>query len=508
MDRSSLAARIQEILRSGRKAPQDEREGAASPRPVAPGEDVCHTDEEAAFARRCAADAAAAAVSEALGGRLEEGPGGPCLVVECRYEADRPHGRQPIGCYAEAIEGGGQALDLLQPGTAGPRVPFFFDLETTGLSGGAGTYAFLVGCGWFEGGSFVTRQFFLRGFGEERALLHAVTAFVRSFPPRVPTIPSPQPLAPSPQPLAPIVVTYNGRGFDLPVMETRYLMHRLASPLAALDHLDLLFAARRLWRRRLARAGSDRRALLSGVVPEAGDRASCALTVLEEDVLGLVREGDVPGWEIPGRYFAYTRTGDASALEAVLEHNRLDLVSLGALTAIVLDLLSGRREANDRYELLALGRLFDTLGCDGDAERCFRGAAAPGGLFEAPLDAGARAEALHWLALRHRRARRFADAAACWADLLALPGLDPRLRREALEALAIHNEHRARDLAAARRFALRALDLAPGGRRHEDLAHRLGRLSRKIAAAGPAAADPAAGPQVTADMFTPPTAAS
>ncbi|MBP7572131.1 MAG: ribonuclease H-like domain-containing protein, partial [Acidobacteria bacterium] len=323
----------------------------------------------------------------------------------------------------------------------------------------------------------------------------------------VPTIPSSQSPALSPQPPAPVtptVVTYNGRGFDLPVMETRYLMHRLASPFAALDHLDLLFAARRLWRRRLARAGSDRRALLSGIVPEAGDRASCALTVLEEDVLGLMREGDVPGWEIPGRYFAYTRTGDASALEAVLEHNRLDLVSLGALTGVVLELLSGRREAGDRYELLALGRLYDAVGCDGDAERCFRGAAAAGGLFEAALDAAARAEALHWLALRHRRARRFADAAACWADLLALPGLDPRLRREALEAMAVHNEHRARDLAAARRFALRALDLAPGGRRQEDLAHRLGRLSRKIAAAGPAAADPAAGPQVARDMFTPP----
>jgi uncharacterized protein YprB with RNaseH-like and TPR domain len=477
IDRSSLAARIQEILRPGAKPARAAAEGGTL------------VDEEAAFARRCAAAEAAAAVHEALGGRVEEGPGGPCLVVERCYEGGRAHGREPIARFAGAMRQGSAALGLLQPGAGAAPAPFFFDLETTGLSGGAGMYAFLVGCGWFEGDDFLTRQYFLRGFGEERALLHAVTAFVGQFP------------------VVPTVVTYNGRGFDLPVMETRFQMHRLASPFAVLEHLDLLFAARRLWRRRLVRDGSNRRALLSGLLPDPGDRASCALTVLEEDVLGLQREGDVPGWEIPGRYFAYARTGDASALEAVLEHNRLDLVSLGALTAVVLDLLSGRREAKDRHELLALGRLYDSLGRDGEAERCYRGAAAPDGLFEAALDASARAEALHWLALRHRRARRFGDAADCWAQLLPLPSLDPRLRREALEAMAVHHEHRARDLAAARRFALRALDLAPGGRPRDELTHRVGRLARKLATAGPAAADSTVDAQV-ADMFTPPTTRS
>lgn len=503
-DRASLAARIQEILRSGRK-PLDPARGTPAPTEREPSR--VEFDEEAAFARRCAAEEAAAAVREALGGRVEEGPGGSCLVVERRYEGGRPHGREPVARYAEALRLGGEALGWLQPGAGGPIAPFFFDLETTGLSGGAGTYAFLVGCGWFEGDDFVTRQYFLRGYGEERALLHAVTAFVRSFPLPAASPQSlaagPQPPAPDPQALAPAVVTYNGRGFDLPVMETRYLMHRLPFPFGALEHLDLLFSARRLWRRRLVRDGSDRRARLSGLVPEPGGGASCALTVLEEDVLGLQREGDVPGWEIPGRYFAYARTGDATALEAVLEHNRLDLLSLGALTGLVLDLVSGRREAGDRHELLALGRLYDSLGRDGEAERCHRAAAAAGGLFDAAPDAAVRAEALHWLALRHRRARRFREAADCWGELLSLPALEPRLRREALEAMAVHHEHRARDLAAARRFALRALDLAPGGRPHEELAHRVGRLGRKLAAAGPAAADPAAAHQA-ADMFGPP----
>jgi uncharacterized protein YprB with RNaseH-like and TPR domain len=502
LDRPSLAARIQEILKSGRKPAAAGRAGAfpgtgedAGPRT---GEDAGPTDEEAAFARRCAADAAAAAVRDALGGCVVHGPEGSCLVVERCYDGGHTHGREPVARYAEAMREGGEAFALLQPDGGPAPAAFFFDLETTGLSGGAGTYAFLVGCGWFEGSAFVTRQYFLRGFGEERGLLHAVKDFIQQFP-------EPSPLPPARR--QPTVVTYNGRTFDVPVMETRFLMHRLASPFDGLAHLDLLFPARRLWRRRLARAGSDRRALLAGALVEHGDPASCALTVLEEDILGLMREGDVPGWEIPGRYFAYARTGDPTALEAVLEHNRLDLVSLGALTARVLEMLGGRRDAGDRYELLALARLHDFLGRPADAERCYRGASAPDGLFESALDATARAEALHWLALHHRHARRFPDAAVCWSELLALPGLDPRLRREALEALAVHHEHRARDLTAARRFALRALDLAPSGRPHEQLAHRLGRLGRKLAtAAGPAPADPAAGAQ--ADMFTPPTSSA
>ncbi|RPJ68865.1 MAG: hypothetical protein EHM24_20300, partial [Acidobacteria bacterium] len=283
----------------------------------------------------------------------------------------------------------------------------------------------------------------------------------------------------------PTVVTYNGKSFDLPLIETRYLMHRPASPFGGLPHLDVLFPARRLWRRRLAREGSNRRALLAGGFVSADDRASCALTVLEEDILGLMREDDVPGWEIPARYFAYTRTGDARGLGAVLEHNRLDLMSLGALTAVVVEMVSGLLPARDRYESLALGRLFEFLGRLEHAEQCYTCAAEPDGLFEAALDGAARAEALHWLALHHRRRRRFAQAADTWQQLLEIKGLASELRRECLEALAIHAEHRARDLAAAQRFALGALDASRGGRHAPEVEHRLGRLQRKIAGGAP-----------------------
>jgi uncharacterized protein YprB with RNaseH-like and TPR domain len=516
MDRSQLAARIQEILK-GRPVPPKPAELHApgteeqGPEVHATGERqavVEPQDEEAAFAARCAADEAGSRVLEVLGATLEQGPGGPCLVVDRWYEGHRAHGRRRLAEYAAAMAAAAEGMNLLTP--AAPGTPMFFDLETTGLSGGAGTYAFLVGCGCFDGDSFHTRQFFLRGFGGERALLHAVTAFLHSRDTRdplaaasrslpatpgtrdpLPTVHCPPPTAHCPPPPAlrppPTLVTYNGKSFDLPLIETRYLMHRLASPFAGLPHLDLLFPARRLWRRRLARDGSNRRALMAGGVP-ADDRASCALTVLEEDILGLMREDDVPGWEIPGRYFAYARTGDARGLEAVLEHNRLDLVSLGALSALVLEIVTGRVPARDRFESLALGRLFEFLGRLPDAERCYTCAAEPDGLFEAALDGAARAEALHWLAIHHRRARRFAQAAQTWQQMLEINGLEPELRREGLEALAIHAEHRAKDIGAARRFALGALDVSRGSRHAPEVEHRLGRLQRKMSSQPPRAA--------------------
>lgn len=519
MDRSLLAARIQEILKGRPKPagaqPAPDGDATAQSRPsVGEGGSLGVVDEEAAFAARCAADEAASSAADVLGGRVLEGPGGACLVVEREFEASHTHGRHPIEHYASAAgagaravprflscggsglsgldAGSGPGLDVrsapgldagqgdLLAGECGHRL-LFFDLETTGLSGGAGTYAFLVGCGAFDGAAFVTRQFFLRGYGEERALLEGVRAFVeRSGQAAAAT----QPSVETPPPC---LVTYNGKAFDLPLIETRYLLHRRTSPFAPLPHVDMLFSARRLWRRRPT--SEFRSGALDRAVPAApGDwRASCSLTALEEDILGLRRDDDVPGWEIPTRYFTYTRTGDPRGLTAVLEHNRLDLLSLAAITAVILEMVVEQdRVVRDRHGSLALGRLLEYLGLVSSAERCYERAAAPDGTIEGMLDRVARAEALHWLALHRRRARRFPEAAEAWRGLLEIPGLDADLRREACEALAIHHEHRAKDLDAARSFALRALDVARGGRHAPDVEHRLDRLSRKLGGRRPA----------------------
>ena len=450
-------------------------------------------DEEAAFAARCAVAEASAGVLDVLGATVLDGAHGRCVVVDRYYPASGKHGHHLLERYLSAARASLGALpwflDRHGPDAAGPGAGqrprlVCFDVETTGLSGGAGTYAFLVGFGYFDDEGFRTRQFFLRGFGEERALLHAVEEEIASGDEVGRTV----------------LVTYNGRAFDVPLIDTRYQMHRLGSPFGKLPHVDMLFPARRLWKKRLAPA-PDSRLAARGLVtrdtaasrmPQAASRnshaaslmdaaTSCALTAIERDILGLHRQDDVPGWEIPARYFGYTRTGDARGLAAVLEHNRLDLVSLGAVAAVVLEMVeTGAGALRERHDSLALGRLFESLDRLEEAERCFAAAALGDGMVEREPDRMARADALHWLAVHWRRARRFEEAAAAWEELARMPNIDAEHRREALEALAVHHEHRVKNLRQAREFALSALELADDAKRADEVRHRLGRLSRKI----------------------------
>ena len=222
-------------------------------------------------------------------------------------------------------------------------LPFvFFDLETTGLGGGAGTYAFLVGCGWFDhDGGFVTRQYLLVRIAGERSLLALVAGELAR---------------------AGALVSFNGKSFDVPMLETRYLYHRLEWAAAQLPHLDMLHVARRFWRGGTA-AGPD--AVAAG--------SSCSLSALERQPLGTRRQGDVPGFEIPARYFHFVRTGDARPLQIVFEHNRLDLLSLAALTARALHLVrTGPGRRRDPREALALGWIYARAGL-----RCARPSGLP-----------------------------------------------------------------------------------------------------------------------------------
>jgi hypothetical protein len=384
-------------------------------------------------------------VADSLGGRRVSTRFGECLVIDRRYESDRWHGDIRIGdCEVQDVDG----LALLDPAlracdTALPKT-IFIDLETTGLSGGAGTLAFLVGCGYFDLGAFQVRQFLLTSHAGERALLAAVADFFDE---------------------ADLIVTYNGKTFDVPVMETRWSFHRMELPLEGVPHFDMLHPARRLWKNRLADGYED---------------AGCRLSTLERTLFDVQRVGDVPGVDIPGRFFGFVRSGDARPLEPVLEHNRIDLVSLAAVTAHAVRLAQNGHEAcRDCAEALALGRVLERAGHVERADACYRRAT------ESP-EAPVRGEALYRLAVRLRRARRFDEAAALWRELLDLT--EPRHRRRALlgdlrkvaiEALAIHHEHRAKDLAGARELALASLEESGGPA--EKVRHRIARLDRKLA---------------------------
>jgi uncharacterized protein YprB with RNaseH-like and TPR domain len=398
----------------------------------------------------------ASRIGEILGGVPARTPFGECLVINRRYEADRRYGGVLIGdCELMNAEG----LSLLDPTLfdhdqasrpAAQQRTVFIDLETTGLSGGAGTVAFLVGCGFFDLGAFQVRQFLLTSYASERALLAAVAAFFDE---------------------ADLIITYNGKSFDMPVMETRWLFHRMEMPLSGVPHFDMLHPARRLWKPRVPAAASF-------------DEGGCRLSALERALLGVRRVGDVPGHEIPSRYFRFLRSGDPRPLEPILEHNRLDLVSLAAVTARAVHLThAGPDACRDHPEALALGRVYERAGIMDRAERCYRHASG-----SVSLDV--RAEALYRLGLRLRRGRRFDEAAGVWRALVDLTGrararrsdTAVTLRQFAVEALAIHHEHRDCDLATARELAIFALEETEGEnvRRADGIRHRLARLDRKI----------------------------
>ena len=385
-----------------------------------------------------------------LGGAVVERHDGAVIVVDREYRADMLHGRLLIGDIVSTIGEGLDALRLMAkawPAAQGiDRRLLFLDLETTGLFGGAGTQAFLVGCASIEGSSIRVRQFLLPGFEHERAVLNEFQSWAQHQG---------------------ALCTYNGRSFDVPLVETRYLFHRAPCALDGMPHLDMLHAARRLWRQRPLTTGT----------PDPDD-SSCSLAVLEKHIAGLHRIGDVPGYEIPSRFFNFVRSGDARPLEAVMAHNRLDLISLAAVLARAITLItSGPALAATAQEAYGLARVYERAGAHENAEaallRTIDFAKRVGGEPEV------HGEALRRLAWIRRRNRRLHEAADAWQELAALPRCAASLRREAAEALAIHHEHRSKNLDVARQHVLELLsDIGANAAR---VRHRLDRLERKLA---------------------------
>src|SRR4029077_3674826 len=226
--------------------------------------------------------------------------------------------------------------------------------------------------------------------------------------------------------------------------------HRIAWRGREMPHVDVLHPARRFWKKGGPRA----------LVPQTFGSAlesSCSLQTLERQLIGARRKGDVPGFEIPARYFQFVRSGDAGPLEAVLEHNRLDLLTLAALTARLFHMACNGPDAiGDAREALALGHVYSRGGLDARARAGFRRALdrcrSPHGAYD-PI----RIEALRALAIACRRARLHDEAAASWRALVELRSCPAPILREAAEALAIHHEHRVPDLPLAKQFALGSL---------------------------------------------------
>jgi uncharacterized protein YprB with RNaseH-like and TPR domain len=340
-----------------------------------------------------------------------------------------------------------RALKLFLPEApdkiADPDQWLFLDTETTGLAGGSGTYAFLVGIAWWEAGGLEIEQFFLREYSEEPALLFAVRERIAERP---------------------VLVTFNGKSFDWPLLETRYRMSRKISVPTPRAHLDFLHPARNLWRLRLG---------------------SVRLSELERHVLGLDRGADLHSGLIPKIYFDYLRGGPPEPLIPVLNHNQMDLRGLAALSSRVLSLLADAENlGQDGLELFGVSRICEKRGESARARKLYEQSISS--ILPTETDRAARRS----LAKLAKREGDFDLACELWKDAVG----NSRHGYEAYEQLAIYYEHKARDPEQAQLIVRQALnelrraiqvgDIAPGPYREiiarfDRRMERLERRSRK-----------------------------
>ena len=367
-------------------------------------------------------------------GREEVTKYGPCYMRELKYPLEYMHGNSLL---AGALQCCGPDLVLpakdscLHNFNLGESI--FLDIETTGLSGGTGTWAFLIGLGWLENETFVLRQYFLRRPAEERAVLSHFAEEAERFP---------------------AIISFNGKLFDLPLIQTRQTLSGFNHTSPAM-HLDLLQCARSLWKKRLA---------------------SRSLRSLEESLLGLQRFDDIPGAEIPAVYFDYLRRGQTKALKKVFQHNVLDILSMVTLLEKISH-LSGGGPVEHPAEALALGQLYLQAGNTEAGTTYLREAA------QCDLDSLADEAALD-LANHYKRNGKWEEAAELWSKSARRTPANPL----ALVELAKYFEHRCRDYEAAINATKKALIETAGCRdiplssplSSASLQHRLRRLERRF----------------------------
>ncbi len=336
----------------------------------------------------------------------------------------------------EARQVSAQALSFLSSGKVisdfAPEEYLFIDTETTGLSGGAGTLAFLIGVGRMEGNELVITQVLMRDYPQESMLMRRFIQMLRGVR---------------------CLVTYNGASFDLPLLEGRMTINRMGEDFSGFQHIDLLHAARRIFKLRLGR---------------------CSLTRMEEEVFGEKRTDDLPGSEVPRRYFDYLNSRDEGLLKDVLDHNRQDIASLARLFFRMARMHEQPLDIPHQEDLFSMGRSYERQGHIERAGDCYR----------ACTGRGIREMARMRLAEMYRRKRMDEKAAEEFEHLRATPSASGRV----FISLAKIYEHRfhqpLRALEIARQGMVycserQAFDSTAEGE-YLDLEHRCQRLMRKV----------------------------
>ncbi|MGE5225197.1 MAG: ribonuclease H-like domain-containing protein [Omnitrophica WOR_2 bacterium] len=379
-------------------------------------------------------------VEQVIPGRLHPTPAGETYVVDEYYPVTYQYGN--TGLY------GMSPLNILAEWAGERRISqcgteafAYLDIETTGLQGGTGTYAFLIGAGRFENNDFHLMQFFMRDPSEEPAQLLALEEF----------------LAP-----CDTLVTYNGKAFDVPILVTRYITQGWKAPLISLSQFDLLHLVRRLWRDRMP---------------------SRTLGNVETYILGARRtEEDVPGWMIPQLYFDFLRSGDARPLKRVFYHNAMDVLAMAALLNHISHLFEDpvHNPYTEGVDLVGMGRLFEDLGKTEEAILLYRRS------LEHELPGELLWDTVQRLSFIYKRNSNYGSAVSLWQQAAAQKQL------YAFEELAKYYEHHARNVEEALSWTMAALQIiqSPGSlpslrlEWQPEMEHRLERLRRKTTASG------------------------
>ncbi len=363
-----------------------------------------------------------------------------CFVSEHLYPLSYDHGGLHLADFcAVPLEEWIPFVGSKEGQVLDPRQGIFIDIETTGLARGAGTCAFLVGLGFFEGEHFCARQYFMPDYADESALLDLVAVDLASHRG---------------------LISFNGRAFDWPIIENRYVLARRELPCESKPHLDLLSLSRRLWRRTLS---------------------SCALASLEATVLDVRRgHDDVPGYLIPQLYQDYVRWGYTRPIARIFYHNLMDILSMVALGARAGKIIcpSLRQEGDPLYDPISLGAFYESIGRHEEASHFYRLVLDHGHSKEDCVIAAKRLAALF------KRLGRHDEAMEIWRDQTSGNEIYPYLE------LAKQLEHRLRDYTAARDIIQEAMAWvqtrtnALGRREHQrlmvDLKHRLARVERRL----------------------------
>lgn len=375
-------------------------------------------------------------LSDIIQGEELENEHGKFFVSHTSHSGSSYHGRRSIK-EISALDMNTAALLANRPDISLLRCSdaLFLDTETTGLSGGTGTLAFLIGIGWFDKDSFVTKQIFVRDFSEERASLKFLTDIVRKKR---------------------FLVTFNGKAFDVGLLSTRFILNRLPDPLAGLPHLDLIYPSRRLLGHRLE---------------------NTRLISLEREILEYFRDADLPASEIPLRYFHWLRKRDPRLMVEVFEHNRLDVVSMGALTVHLIEMtkIDPRNNMIAHHDLFAVARFLLDRGCHIEAKNLLYS------LINSQNHTIAQ-ESCKMLSLIHKRHGHWKEAATIWEAMLKR---DPG-NVFAVEEMAKWCEHREHNFN-------RAIDIVSGAlnshklkeEEKDSLSRRLLRLKSRVKRTSP-----------------------